>query len=86
VALIAIGNAMKVAEIVRSDGSQSVRLPEEFHLERDSVSIRRQGEAIILEPIKSAAWPPGFFDRIRVEDPAFERPPQGQAPPAPKLD
>jgi hypothetical protein len=79
-------NAMKIAEIVRADGSQLVRLPEEFHLEGDTVSIRRQGEAIILEPVKSGAWPPGFFDRIRVDDPAFERPPQGQVPPAPKLD
>ena len=77
---------MKLADIVRVDGSQLVRLPGEFHLEGDTVSIRRQGEAIILEPVKTAAWPPGFFDRIRVDDPAFERPPQGQVPPASKLD
>jgi antitoxin VapB len=77
---------MKVAEIVRAGGSQLVRLPEESHLEGDSVSIRRQGEAIILEPVKADAWPPGFFDRIRIDDPAFERPPQGEVPPAPQLD
>ncbi len=77
---------MKVAEIVRADGSPLVRLPEEFHLEGDTVSIRRQGEAMILEPVKARAWPSGSFDRIRVDDPAFERPPQGQVPPAPKRD
>jgi antitoxin VapB len=47
-------NAMKIAEIVRADGSQLVKLPEEFHLEGDTVSIRRQGEAIVLEPVKLA--------------------------------
>jgi antitoxin VapB len=77
---------MKTTEIVRADGSQLVRLPGEFQLEGDTVSIRRQGEAIVLEPIKPATWPPGFFDRIRIDDPAFARPSQGQVPPVPKLD
>jgi hypothetical protein len=81
-----MGNVMKVAEIVRAEGSQLVRLPAEFHLEGDTVSIRRQGDAIVLEPVKAAAWPPGFFDRIRIDDPAFARPPQGSVPPAPQLD
>ncbi len=73
---------MKVAEIIRAEGSQLVRLPEEFHLEGDTVPIRRQGEAIVLEPVKPATWPPGFFDRIRIDDPAFARPSQGPVPPA----
>ena len=80
-----MGDAMKLAEIVRVDGSQLVRLPEEFRLEGDTVSIRRQGEAIVLEPVKPATWPPGFFDRIRIDDPAFARPTQGPVPPAPQL-
>jgi antitoxin VapB len=77
---------MKVAEIVRANGSQLVKLPQEFHMKGDTVSIRRQGEAIVLEPVKTAAWPPGFFDRIRIDDPEFARPAQGLVPPAPKLD
>jgi antitoxin VapB len=77
---------MSLAEIVRANGSQLVKLPKEFHLEGDTVSIRRQGEAIVLEPIKRTAWPPGFFDQIHIHDPAFARPPQGQMPPAPRLD
>jgi virulence-associated protein VagC len=77
---------MKVAEIVRAEGSQLVRLPEEFHLEGDTVPIRRQGDAIVLEPVKAATWPPGFFDRIRIDDPTFTRPSQGPVPPAPRLD
>ena len=67
---------MKVAEIVRANGSQLVKLPEEFHLEGDTVSIRRQGEAIVLESVKPSTWPPGFFDRIRIDDPGFARPSQ----------
>jgi len=27
-----------------------------------------------------ASWPPGFFDRIAIDDPAFDRPPQGPMP------
>ena len=77
---------MKVADIVRANGAQLVKLPEEFHLEGDSVSIRRQGDALVLEPIKPATWPPEFFEDIRIDDPAFARPPQGQVPPAPSLD
>jgi len=77
---------MKVAEIVRANGAQLVKLPEEFHLDGDTVSIRRQGQAIVLEALKPATWPAGFFERIRIDDPAFARPPQGEVPPAPKLD
>jgi hypothetical protein len=77
---------MKVAEIVRANGSQLVKLPEEFHMDGNVVIIRRQGEAIVLEPVRPTTWPPGFFERIRIDDPAFARPPQGHVPPAPKLD
>jgi antitoxin VapB len=69
---------MKTAEIIHTDGTQVVKLPDEFHFEGDTVSIRREGEAVILEPLKSAAWPAGFFDRIRIDDPAFAGPEQGQ--------
>jgi antitoxin VapB len=77
---------MTVAKIVRADGSQLVKLPKEFYLEGDTVAIRRQGEAIVLEPVKPSTWPPDFFQQIRIDDPAFVRPPQGEVPPAPKLD
>jgi virulence-associated protein VagC len=44
---------MKVAEIVRIDGRQLVKLPEGFQLEGDTVSIRRQGESLVLHEIWS---------------------------------
>ncbi len=76
---------MNTAVISRADGRQTVTLPEEFRIESDTVSIRREGEAVILEPVKPAAWPPGFFDRIRIDDPAFVRPEQGQVPGVPPM-
>ncbi|MBY0524557.1 MAG: hypothetical protein K2R98_14225 [Gemmataceae bacterium] len=77
---------MRTIEIVNVNGTQVVKLPAGFHFETNTVSIRKEGNTVILEPIKPAAWPPGFFDRIRIDEPTFVRPPQGQVPPAPSLD
>jgi virulence-associated protein VagC len=77
---------MQLAEIVRENGAQLVKLPREFHLEGNTVSIRRQGEALILEPAKPSTWPEGFFERIGIDDPSFTRQPQGETPPAPTLE
>ena len=77
---------MKTAEIFHIAGTQAVKLPDGFRFEGDTVSIRREGEAVILEPVKPATWPLGFFDSIRIDDPAFARPEQGQVPRAPSLD
>ena len=77
---------MTTANIIRGDGSQTVVLPSGFQFAGDKVSIRREGDAVILEPIKGKTWPPGFFEAIQIDDPAFTRPPQGEVPPAPVLD
>jgi virulence-associated protein VagC len=81
---------MSTAEIIDVGGGQAVKLPEEFQFEGEVVSIRREGDAVILEPVGvaesvPAAWPDGFFDSIRIEDPKFIRPDQGQTPPVPRL-
>jgi len=70
---------MKTVEISKSNGVQSVNLPDGFHSDQDRVGIRREGEAVILEPIKGATWPPAFFESIQIDDPAFARPEQGIA-------
>ena len=77
---------MKMVEIVETEQGQAVPLPEEFRFASRTVSIRRDGEAVILEPIKPSHWPEHFFDAIRIDDPAFVRPDQGLTPPAPRLD
>lgn len=77
---------MKTTEVILVDGQQAVRLPEEFRFKGSQVSIRRSGEAVILEMVKDNTWPAGFFESIRIDDPQLERPAQGKTPPAPMLD
>ena len=77
---------MKRARIFTNGGSQAVRLPKEFRFDAEEVSIRREGSAVVLEPIQKRRWPRGFFKRICIDDPAFERPEQGEIPPSPSLD
>ncbi len=77
---------MKTVEIKETATGQSVALPAEFRFETPTVSIRRDGAAVILEPIKPSFWPPGFFEAIQIGDPAFCRPDQGSMPPPPSLD
>lgn len=63
--------------IVTSEGdTQTVRLPKGFHLPTPEVSIRHDGDAIVLEPLKQKTCPVGFFESIRIDDPAFVRMPQ----------
>jgi virulence-associated protein VagC len=77
------GSSMKTTEVIEVDGAQAVKLPSDFRFDQQRVSIRKQGNAVILEPIRSSTWPDGFFESIRIDDPAFERPEQGSVPPVP---
>jgi virulence-associated protein VagC len=77
---------MTTAEVVDVGGEQMVRLPEGFRFEADTVSVRREGEAVILEPVRTSTWPEGFFKAIHIADPSFVRPDQGGVPPVPSLD
>jgi virulence-associated protein VagC len=40
-------------------------LPKEFRFAGDEVEIRREGECIILEPVKKKGWPPGYWEQIK---------------------
>lgn len=79
-------NAMTIVDLVETSNGQAVPLPEEFRFDTSTVSIRREGAAVILEAIKLTHWPEHFFDDIRIDDPAFVRPNQGVTPPVPLLD
>jgi predicted Rossmann fold flavoprotein len=61
--------------------SQAIRIPKELRFEGKEVSIRRLGDGVLLLPLKAAAWPPGYFESIRIDDEAFVRPDQGELPP-----
>lgn len=70
----------------RNGRSQAVRLPKEFRFEGSEVKIRREGEAVILEPLERPGWPEGFFEAIRVEDDDFARPEQPSSPEVEVID
>lgn len=77
---------MKTTEVLSINGRQAVALPEEFRFGADTVAIRKEGDRVIIEPIKGDAWPDDFFESIRVNDDAFARPDQGAVPSAPSLE
>jgi antitoxin VapB len=69
---------MSTARVFRSGNSQAVRLPKEFRFPAgtEEVAIRRQGERLILEPVKHEEWPEDFWKAFGGMSPDFERPPQ----------
>ena len=50
-----------LAKIIRTGRSQQVELPEQFRFEGSEVSIRREGQKVILEPLVDAT---GWLDEI----------------------
>jgi virulence-associated protein VagC len=76
----------ETTKIVETPEGPAVLLPEGFRFETTTVNILRSGKAVIVQPIPPATWPEGFFEKIRIDDPAFVRPDQGEMPPAPVFD
>ncbi|HTQ80277.1 MAG TPA: type II toxin-antitoxin system VapB family antitoxin, partial [Thermoanaerobaculia bacterium] len=69
---------MEYAKVFWSGNSQAIRLPKEFRF-RDGtveVSIRREGERLILEPIPCEPWPAEFWQAFEGVPADFERPAQ----------
>jgi antitoxin VapB len=48
------------AKVFWTGRSQAVRLPKEFRFAGEDVLIRREGQAVILEPVD--AWPEGYAE------------------------
>lgn len=60
---------MSEAKIFKVGGSQAVRLPKAFRFRGDRVRIRKEGDAVILEPVERSpdeirAW----LDSVRIAD------------------
>lgn len=55
---------MTTASVFWSGRSQAVRLPKEFRLGDERVNIRKEGNLIILEPIKKREWPKGYWEFV----------------------
>ena len=71
---------METATVTFEGDRQTVHLPRSVRLPA-TVFVRQEGETVVLEPARRGTWPEGFFESIRVADPAFQRPEQGQLPP-----
>ncbi len=78
----------ETARLFAHGGSQAVRLPKAFRFEGGEVSIRREGEAVILEPVRKRATTQAELDAMwaRIdalmdpEDPFPDPPPQTITP------
>lgn len=66
----------KRAKVFWTGRSQAVRLPKEFRVETDTVLVRREGAAIVLEPADE--WPEGFVESFAGVPDDFARLPQGE--------
>jgi antitoxin VapB len=58
------------AKVFWSGRSQAVRLPKEFRFDGSEVKIRRDGRAVILEPVDEDGWA-WLRNRTRVIDDDF---------------
>lgn len=76
----------KTAKLFWSGRSQAVRLPKEFRMNGDEVRIRRQGAALILDPVASDwEWLDDIVGKFSEDFYAGGRD-QPQLPAGPKLD
>ncbi|HEX7678461.1 MAG TPA: AbrB/MazE/SpoVT family DNA-binding domain-containing protein [Thermoanaerobaculia bacterium] len=66
----------KRAKLFWTGGSQAVLLPKGFRFEGDTVLLRREGSAVILEPPQT--WPEGYVDSFTGIPDDFARPSQGE--------
>ena len=65
----------KRAKVFWTGRSQAVRLPKEFRFDSDAVRVRREGEAVVLEPVDE--WPEGYVESFAGVPDDFARPQQG---------
>jgi antitoxin VapB len=66
------------AKLFKSGGSQAVRLPKEFRFEGEKVLVYRQGNRVILEPLRKT-WSRKFL-KLAGSAPDFPYP--DEPPPA----
>jgi len=62
------------AKLFKNGRSQAVRLPRQFRFEGSEVTIRREGESVILEPARPRSWPDGYWESWGTVTEDFEAP------------
>lgn len=60
------------ARVFRNGRNQAVRIPVELSFDTDTVTIERQGDALVLRPLLSSGWREFFADPSLVLPPEFE--------------
>jgi antitoxin VapB len=70
--------SIKRAKVFQTGRSQAVRLPKEFRFDGDTVLVRREGSAVILEP---DGWPDGYALSFAGIPDDFARGLQGESEP-----
>jgi antitoxin VapB len=76
--------SMSTAKLFWTGRSQAVRLPKEYRFEGEEVRIRREGNAVVLEPIpKDWKWLDDLADSMKgeflsegIEEPAPQERPE----------
>ena len=63
------------ARVFTTGRSQAVRLPKEFRFDTDTVLVHREGNSVILEPVRE--WPAGYVESFAGVPDDLERPAQG---------
>jgi antitoxin VapB len=66
--------AKKTAKVFWTGRSHAVWLPKEFRFDSETVSVRGEGQAVILEP--TDGWPEGYVESFTGVPRDFSRPPQ----------
>jgi len=61
-----------IARIFRNGRNLAIRIPVELSLDAETVTIERQGDALILRPLPSGGWDRFFADPSLVLPPDFE--------------
>ena len=73
----------KTTKVFVNGGSQAVRIPAEFRFDTDEVSVERDGDALVLRPVRHD-WATFFADpEVAPEDFLADRadaPPQKREP------
>ena len=62
------------AKVFWSGPSQAVRIPKAFRFSTDEVTVRKIGNALILEPTPKRGWPVGYAASFSNMPEDFERP------------
>jgi antitoxin VapB len=63
------------ARVFTTGRSQAVRLPKEFRFDTDTVLVHREGNSVILEPVRE--WPDSYVESFTGVPDDLERPSQG---------